>query len=281
MKLKHRLLIMGWVILSLNPVFAQIQTPAPSPLAKLEQKVGLGTISVEYSRPGMKDRQVFGGLVPFGKVWRTGANASTKISFSEDAIIEGKNLPKGTYSLFTVPGPEKWDIIFYTDANVSGTPKVWEASKEAVRVTVPVEIIPYTFETFLIDINDIKSDAATLYIIWENTLVAVKIKFDVDTRVMSNIDKVISGPGSDDYYLAARYYYDNAKDLNVALPWVQKANQMDPKFWKLRLESLILAKLGRKTEAIEVAEKSKALAIEAGNDDYVKMNSDSILEWKK
>jgi hypothetical protein len=259
----------------------QITAPAPSPLSKIEQKVGLATINVEYSRPSKKDRIVFGDIVPYGKMWRTGANASTKITFSEDVTVEGTKLAKGTYALFTVPGDKEWSVIFYSDFNVSGVPENYDITKEAANVKVIPELIPYTVETFLIDINELRNDRATIQLIWETTLVPVKIRLETDAKVMANIDKVLGGPSSNDFYLAARYYYDQGKDLNIALGWIKKANAMDAKFWKLRVESLILAKLGMKTEAIEAANKSKAMAILENNDEYVKMNDESIREWSK
>lgn len=262
-------------------VSAQIQTPAPSTFCKIEQKFGLGTITIEYSRPSMKNRKVFGELVDFNTLWRTGANKATKITFTDDVSIEGKSLPKGSYALYSIPGELSWDLIFYSDWDQSGTPKNYDITKEAVRVQAVPELLTTSIETFTIDINDIKNDEATLNIKWENTGIAVKIKTDVDSKVVKSIEKVLAGPSSDDYFLAARYYFDSGKDLNTALGWIQKANTMDPKYWKLRIESLILAKLGRRTEAVEVAQRSKALAAADGNEDYVKMNNESISEWSR
>jgi hypothetical protein len=264
---------------ALMPVFGQITTPAPSPLCKLEQKVGLGTINVEYSRPGKKDRIVFGDLVPYGKMWRTGANSPTKVTFSDDVEIDGFKVPKGTYALFTIPGENQWDVMFYSDGTITSMPENYDVTKEVAHVKVTPELIPYTVETFLIDINDIRNESASLNLIWETTMVTVKIRFNTDAKVIANIDKVMAGPTSNDYYQAARYYYDTNKDMNIALTWIQKANQMDAQFWKLRVEALILAKLGRKTEAIAAAERSKAMAIAAKNDEYVRFNDESIKEW--
>lgn len=263
------------------PAFAQITVPASSPSCKLEQKVGLGTITVEYSRPGKKDRIVFGDLVPYAKMWRTGANAATKITFSDTVNFQGTIVPNGTYALFTVPGENEWEVILYKDFNVSGVPQNYDMNREAARVKVTPDLLPYTFETFLVDINDIKNESATLNLIWETTIVSVKMRFNTDGRVLSSIDKVLAGPTSNDYYQAARYYYDANKDLSSAVLWAHKANEMAPTFWKLRVEALILAALGRKTEAIEVANRSKAMAIEANNDEYVRMNDQSISEWSK
>lgn len=261
--------------------YAQIQTPAPSTFCKIEQKFGLGTITIEYSRPSMKRRKVFGELVDFNTLWRTGANKATKITFTDDVFVEGKSLPKGSYALYSIPGELSWDLIFYSDWDQSGTPKNYDISKEAARVQAIPELLTTSYETFTIDINDIKNDEATLNIKWENTGVSVKLKTDVDSKVVKSIEKVLAGPSSDDYYLAARYYFDSGKDLNTALGWIQKSNTMDAKYWKLRIESLILAKLGRRTEAVEVAQRSKALAAADGNEDYVKMNNESIAEWSR
>lgn len=263
----------------LFPVFSQISVPAPSPMCKIEQKLGLGTVTIEYSRPGKKDRIVFGDLVPYGKMWRTGANAATKISFSDDVEVGGVKVTKGTYALFTIPGESNWEVILYSDANVSGVPQNYDKAKEVAHITVVPELIPYTFENLIFDFNDIRNESATLNLIWETTLIPIKLRFDTDSKVIASIDKVLAGPTSNDYYNAARYYFDTKKDQNLALQWAHKANEMAPTFWKLRLESLILAGLGRKIEAIEIAQKSKALAIEANNDEYVKMNDRSIQEW--
>ena len=195
--------------------------------------------------------------------------------------MEGKSIPKGSYALYSIPGELSWDLIFYSDWDQSGTPKNYDTSKEAARVQAIPELLTTSYETFTIDINDIKNDEATLNIKWENTGVSIKLKTDVDSKVVKSIEKVLAGPSSDDYFLAARYYFDSGKDLNTALGWIQKANTMDAKYWKLRIESLILAKLGRRTEAVEVAQRSKALAAADGNEDYVKMNNESIAEWSR
>jgi hypothetical protein len=274
-------LVLFLTLLMSGSLIAQITTPAPSPLCKIEQKVGLSTVSIEYSRPSVRNRKIFGDLVPYGKVWRTGANMATKFTISDDITVEGKKLPKGSYSLYTVPGEEEWDIIFYNEVNISGVPKVMDQAKETARIKVKAELLTYTTETFLIDINSVNQDNASMNIMWENTIVPIHLQFDVDSRVMKNIDKVLAGPSSDDYYQAARYYFDSGKDLTQAVGWIQKANQMDAKFWKLRVESMILAKLGRKSEAIEAAMKSKTMAATEGNEEYVRMNEEAIKELSK
>ncbi len=260
---------------------AQIQTPAPSPLCKFEQKLGLGSVSIEYSRPSVKNRKIFGELVPYGKLWRTGANRSTMITFSENVKFGGKEVAKGSYSLFATPNMANWEIMLYNETNIGGTPKVVDPSKIVAIISVAPEELLSVVETFTIDINDIKPNSGKLVISWENIAVSVDIVTYVDETVMKSIEKVLAGPTSDDYYNAARYYYDNNKDMTTALGWIQKSTTMDAKYWKLRIESLILGRLGRIQEAIAAAEKSKSLAMADGNDEYVRMNDEAISEWKK
>jgi len=260
---------------------AQIQTPAASPASKLMQTVGLTEVTVDYSRPSMRGRTVFGDLVPYGKLWRTGANAYTKVSFDTDVTISGQEVKSGTYSIFTKPSEKNWEVFFYTDTQGGGTPKNWDESKVVAKATVPVYTMEMPVETFTITIDDVKSNAANIGIIWENTYVAIPFTVPADKTVMSSIDKVLAGPSAGDYYAAAVYYSSEGKDISKAKEWMDKAMSMveKPAFWQLRQQSLILAKAGDKKGAIEAAKKSLMGAEAAGNDDYVKMNKDSLKEW--
>ena len=260
---------------------AQINTPAPSPSSKLIQMVGLTEVVVDYSRPSMRGRTVFGDLVPYGKLWRTGANAYTKISFDTDVTIGGSSVEAGTYSIFTKPGEKEWEVFFYTDIEGGGTPSNWDNSKVVAKAVVPVYPIGMPIETFTITIDDITSTGANLGIMWEKVYVGIPFEVPTDATVMKSIDKMMSGPGAGDYYAAAVYYFSEEKDINKAKEWMGKAMAMTdyPAFWQLRQQSLILAKSGDKKGAIEAAKKSLAKATEAGNDDYVKMNQDSLKEW--
>tara|TARA_R110002074_G_scaffold5143_6_gene25305 strand:+ start:25892 stop:26737 length:846 start_codon:yes stop_codon:yes gene_type:complete len=262
-------------------VEAQINTPAPSPSAKLMQTVGLTEVMIDYSRPNMRGREVYGNLVPFDKLWRTGANAYTKITFDTDVSIGGKEVKAGTYSIFTKPGASTWDVFFYTDIVGGGTPSKWEESKVVAQVNVPVYKMDMPVETFTITVDDVMSNGASIGIIWANTYVAVPFTVPTDATVMKSIDKALNGPTADDYYAAAVYYSSEGKDINKAKEWMNKAMSMTekPAFWQLRQQSLILAKAGDKKGAIEAAKKSLAGATEAGNDDYIKMNNDSLKEW--
>tara|TARA_R110002051_G_scaffold158592_3_gene229941 strand:- start:2470 stop:3315 length:846 start_codon:yes stop_codon:yes gene_type:complete len=262
-------------------VEAQINTPAPSPSAKLMQTVGLTEVMVDYSRPNMRGREVYGNLVPFDKLWRTGANAYTKITFDTDVTIGGKEVKAGTYSIFTKPSASTWEVFFYTDILGGGTPSKWEEGKVVAQLTVPVQKLDMPVETFTITIDDVMSNGANIGIIWANTYVAVPFTVPTDVTVMKSIDKALNGPTADDYYAAAVYYSSEGKDINKAKEWMNKAMSMTekPAFWQLRQQSLILAKAGDKKGAIEAAKKSLEGAIEAGNDDYIKMNNDSLKEW--
>ncbi|MDV7187267.1 DUF2911 domain-containing protein [Lutibacter sp. TH_r2] len=263
-------------------VEAQIKTPQPSPTSKLEQVVGLTDITLEYSRPGIKGRVIFGNLVPFGKVWRTGANANTKITFGDNITVAGQELKKGTYAIYTIPNKDSWDIIFYSDTNNWGNPKKWDESKVAAKATVKTEEIPFSVETFTIDINGITNNGARLEFIWEKTWVGLDFEVPTEKITSRSIDAVMNGPSANDYFQAATYYHTSGKDLNKALEWMKKATAgEDAKFWHLRRMSLIQADLGDKAGAIATAKKSLAEAEKAGNADYVKMNKESIAAWQK
>ncbi|NBB89561.1 MAG: DUF2911 domain-containing protein [Bacteroidetes bacterium] len=260
---------------------AQITVPAPSPLAKMEQIVGLTEVHLEYSRPSAKGRTIFGGLVPYNKLWRTGANAATKVTFSEDVVIEGQELEAGSYALFTIPGENEWTIILNTDTEQGGTGN-YDEEKDALRVTVKPQSLTEFVETFTIGINNITSSSATLNLRWENTEVIVPFTVYTDDQVEANIAAVMAGPSARDYYNAASYYLAEGKDPNQALVWINKHLEMDePKFWTLLAKSKIQAEAGDLKGAIQTAEQSKKMAMEAGYDVYVKRNEDNIAMWKK
>ena len=271
------------VILSSFVSQAQVLTPQPSPKCTLNQMVGLTDVEIEYSRPGTKGRNVFGDLVPFGKVWRTGANSNTIISFSEDVVIDGKTLKKGKYALYTLPKVESWEVIFYSKTDNWGNPEVWNEEDVALRASVVSEMLNRNVESFTIDINNLDNNFANLNLSWEKTLVSLKFEVPTQKMAMASIDKVLAGPSAGDYFSAAQFYLQSNGDLTKALTYVNKAlelNKQNP-FWYTKLKSLIQAKLGDKKGAIETAKISLAAAKVAKNNDYVKMNEDNILEWSK
>ncbi|MDO5968219.1 DUF2911 domain-containing protein [Flavivirga aquimarina] len=277
-----KLLLIGLILtFSLN-VSAQIKTPAPSPFSKMEQKVGLTDVTIEYSRPGVKGRTIFGDLVPYGKSWRTGANARTKITFSTEVTIDGQTLKAGSYSIFTVPNKDNWEVVFYNDGKKSGTPKEFDEKFVAAKTTADVFKLPVKIETFTITLDDLSNSNATLGMMWEDVYVGVKFEVPTDEAVIANIKKVMSGPSSGDYYSAAVYYLREGKDINEAKIWIDKAIDMTKNkapFWMLRQQSLIYAKAGDKKGAIKAAKKSLAGAEKEENENYIKMNKDSLKEW--
>jgi len=265
-----------------STINAQIKTPQPSPLSKIEQVVGLTDVTLEFSRPAMRGRTIFGDLVPYGKTWRTGANANTKITFSDNVTIDGQELKKGTYAIFTIPNKDSWEVIFYSDANNWGTPKDWDDSKVAAKTTAKVEEMPMKIESFTISVDDLTTGSAVIGFLWENVYVGVKFEVPTDKIATKSIEAAMAGPSGNDYFQAATYYQTEGKDLNQALEWITKACEGDnPPFWYLRRMSLIQADLGDKKGAIDSAKKSLASAEKAGNADYVKMNKESITEWSK
>lgn len=279
---KYMFMLSAAILLGcINLVNAQIKTPAPSPLSKIEQEVGLATVTVEYSRPGVKGRKIFGngGLLPYGKMWRTGANNCTKVRFSEDVSVGGKELKKGAYALYMTPNAGAWDVYFYNDISNWGLPKEWEESKVAAHLKITPQASPISFETMTFDLGNLTNEGADLRLMWENTIVSIPVSTGAAEKVEDMIKKTLQGPSTQDYYAAGRWYLDNEIDLNQAYEWIHKANEKDPKFWTLRQEALALSKLGRKKEAIEAAKKSMEMAKEAGNDDYIRMNEASIKEW--
>ncbi|MEM9649176.1 MAG: DUF2911 domain-containing protein [Bacteroidota bacterium] len=259
---------------------AQLQTPQPSPSSKLKQTVGLTEVVVEYARPSMRGRKIFGDLVPYGNLWRTGANQNTKVTFSDDVTVDGQEMKAGTYALYTKPGESSWEVIFYADASNWGTPREWDDSKVAAKTTVEAYQMPMAVETFTITIDDLHNNGATLGMIWENAYVGVKFEVPTLAKAQKSIDAVMAGPGANEYYSAASYYYEEGKDLEKAKEWIDKAVEMRPEaFWVMRRQSLIYAKLGDKKGAIEAAKQSMKVAEEAGNSDYVELNKKSLKEW--
>jgi len=259
---------------------AQLKTPAPSPTQTLKQDFGLSSIELSYSRPGMKGRKIFGDLVPFGKVWRTGANSATTITFADDVTIGGTKVPAGKYGLLTIPDSKNWTIIITKDLDIT-SPADYKVANDVVRVQVKPMDMNSSVETFTMQFANIKPGTCELHLMWDKTAVALPISTDVETKVMAQIDQMMNKDNRP-YFNAAMYYMDNGKDLNQALAWFDKAAEMQPKaFWIHHQRANCLAKLGKKDEAKLAAEKSKGLAIEAKNDDYVKLNEKLLAELNK
>lgn len=265
-----------------NYAFAQIKTPSASPLAKSEFTVGLTTVNVEYSRPSKNNRKIFGDLVAYNTMWRTGANKNSMITFSDNVTIGGTEVKKGSYAIFTKPTIGAWEVYFYSNTENWGTPEKWDDALVAAKVMVTPVMLNNTVETFTINLDNITNTSCNLQLSWDNLLVPVKIDVPTDKKVSDNITQVMAGPNANDYYNAARYYRESKKDLKQALEWMEKSVAMgNNKFWHLRQKSLIEGDLGNYKAAVASAQESLKLATEAGNNDYIKMNNDSIMEWTK
>jgi tetratricopeptide (TPR) repeat protein len=257
-----------------------LETPQPSPTAYVKQNFGLSTIELSYSRPGVKGRNIFGDLVPFGKVWRTGANSATTITFGDDVNIGGKKVKAGKYGLLTIPEASYWTIIISNQTDVT-SPSAYKEDQDVVRVKADVNTLPFSVETFAISVDNIKSDNCIIGFLWDNVYVGLPVSTDIDKKVMAQIDDVMKKDNKP-YFSAAMYYMDNNKDLNQALAWFDKAAEMQPQaFWVQHQRANCLAKLGKKEEAKKAAEKSKMMAAAAKNDDYVKLNEKLLAELNK
>ncbi len=259
---------------------AQINAPQPSPSAKVMQTVGLTDVTLEYSRPAMKGREIFGGLVPYDKMWRTGANENAKITFSDNVEFGGTQVKAGTYAVYTKPGKSQWEIVLYSDTNNWGTPEKWEESKVVAKAMVKPMMLNMAQESFTMAINELKMDGAHLEIMWDKTLVAVPFSVPTSEKTMASIEKVMAGPAANDYYAAASFYLDADMNLRKAHEWISKAIELNPEaFWMHTKKSLIEEKMGYKPAAIASAKTALEIAQKRGNADYVKINTDNLKKW--
>lgn len=254
---------------------AQLKTPAASPSQTIKQDFGLGAIEVSYARPGVKGRKIFGTIVPFGAVWRTGANSATTLQFTDEVSIGGTKIAPGKYGLLTIPAKDNWTIIITKQTDVT-SPAAYKQEMDVVRLSAPVQSLKYRVENFTILIDDIKPTSCVLGLYWDKTKVSFPITTDIDEKIMKSITTAMSGE-KPPYYSAALYYLENGKNLEQALAWFDKAVQSNATaFWIHHQRANCLAKMGRKAEAIAAAEKSKELALAAKNNDYVKLNEKLI-----
>lgn len=258
-----------------------LKTPAPSSTQNIKQTFGLASIDLSYSRPGMKGRKIMGDLVPYGKVWRTGANQPTTLTFGDEVTIGGTKVPAGKYGLVSIPDKDKWTLIITKQLDVN-SPSLYKAENDVVRVDVKPVKLKAAAETFTMQFVNVQSNSCELQILWDKTAVSLPITTDVDAKVMAQIDEAMkSDAAKKPYFPAALYYLENGKDLNKAMDWFTKAAEQDPKaFWVLHQKANCEAKLGKKAEAIASANKSIELAKEAKNDDYVALNEKLLAKLK-
>lgn len=257
-----------------------LKTPAPSPTQTLKQDFALSSIEISYSRPGVKGRKIFGDLVPYGKVWRTGANNATTVTFGDDVTIGGTLVKAGTYGLLTIPDKDTWTIIISKQTDVT-SPAAYKQEEDVVRVNVKPYMLPFSEETFTISINNIKDNSCTIGLAWDNQYAGFDITTDIDQKIMADIKRLVEGD-TRPYFQAAMYYMNNGKDLNQALTWFNKAVELQPTaYFIIHQQANCLAKLGKKDEAKAAAKKSMELAKEAKNDDYVRLNEKLLAELNK
>ncbi len=257
-----------------------VSFPAPSPAATVSQRVGLTDIAITYSRPGVKGREIFGWLVPLGELWRTGANAATKISFSTDVKLGGQAVPAGTYALFTIPEAREWTVILNKVAEQSGT-YGYDEAQDLLRVKVPVEALPEPLESFTISVDELTADSAQLTLAWEKTAVRVPIGVDVVGQLVPQIKAAMAAEGKKPYLQAAMFYYENDLDLGLARQWIEAAikEQAEPPTWMVYRQGLILRKAGDKAGALAAAKRSLALAEKTGGElgeEYKRLNEELI-----
>ncbi len=259
-----------------SPAAPKIDFPAASPAATVKQRVGIADIEVSYSRPGMKGRMIFGGLERYDRVWRTGANTATKISFSTEVKLNGTPIPAGNYELFTIPGKSEWTIIIHKDTSEWGA-YTYDAKNDIARIKATPLALPESVETFEISFNDLRDESATLNLTWEKTRVPVKLEFDFVSTLAAQIEAAMASPNEKSPYVpAAMFYYDHNLDLKKAVVWMDAAITANPQaFYFVYRKALILEKMGDKAGAIASAQASLDAANKttgAIKDEYVALN---------
>jgi tetratricopeptide (TPR) repeat protein len=257
----------------------QLTTPQPSPTANIKQNFALSNIEISYSRPGVKGRKIFGDLVPYGKVWRTGANNATTITFGEEVMIGGKKVAAGKYGLLTIPGATEWTFIITKQLDVT-SPAAYKEDQDVVRVKAKPEALPFSIETMMINVDNIKSNSCVIGLAWENVYASFEVTSNVDAKVMEQIKGSMENDNRP-YFAAALYYIDNGKDLNKAVEWLDKAYAQNPEaFWVLYQKARAQKMLGKKSDALATSNKSMEIAKKAKNDDYVALNEKLQKEMK-
>lgn len=282
MRTKNRIFTAFFGLFLAATASAQLTIPAPSPTISVEQQFATSKISLSYSRPSVKGRKIFGDLVPFDKVWRTGANGATTIYFGEEVMVNGTTIAKGKYGLLSIPGKMEWTLILSKDTTVT-SPADYKQENDVVRVKSKIVKLPMSVETFTIDLNNYrpKGDAIDVRLMWDRTMVSFTVSANIDAKIMAQIETEMKGEKKP-YYQAARYYFENGKDLKKALEWITEAvNQRPDAYWIILMKAKIQKELKDYDGAIATAKLSIEKAKADQNDDYVKMNEQLIAECEK
>lgn len=257
--------------------FGQVNMPQPSPTQTIKQNFGLGTVELNYSRPGVKGRKIFGDVVPFDKVWRTGANGATIINFSDDVIIGGTTVKAGKYGLLSIPGKKEFTLIITKDLTVN-QPSLYKQENDVVRVTAPVMKMAAPIETLTMQFANVKNESCELQLMWEKTAVSLPIAVDIKDRIKADVEKNLASD-KPNYQAAASFYFEWLKDNSKALTLITKGvEQQKDAFWLFLLKARIEKELGDKVSAKASAEKCIELATAAKNGDYVRMAQEDILK---
>ena len=250
-----------------------IKIPAPSPGQTIKQDFSLSTIEVNYSRPVIKGRKIFGDIVPFGKLWRTGANSPTKFTFGEDVKVAGQSLKAGSYQVMSIPSEKSWEIIFSKGTNGVFN---YNLAEDVLKVTVPSTALSNSVESFSIQFSDVSANKLNIQLSWEKTSVSIPVETDVDAKIMGSIDRAMN-VDSKPYFESASYYFETGRDIKKALEWATKATESNPTaYWVFHLKAKIQVKIGDKVGAKATALKSIELAKAGKNDDYVALNQKLI-----
>lgn len=274
-----KIVLSAALLCALSYANAQIKMPAPSPAQTIKQEFGLSNVELSYSRPLKKGRKIFGDLVPYNAVWRTGANGATTLTFGDNVIIGGKEIPAGKYGLLSIPGATSWTLIITKQTDVT-SPAAYKQEEDIVRVTAKVKPLAASVENFSIQFDNIQPESCDLVISWDKSMVSLPIKTNVDGRIMASIEESMKSD-KPAYFQSAFYYLESGKDLKQAEEWFAKAVEAQPNaFWIRYQQARTLAKLGKKAQAKEAALKSKELATAANNQDYVTLNNKLISSLK-
>lgn len=273
MKTKHFILAM--LLIAGYSSHAQVPgLPNSSPTQTISQNFGLGNVSVSYSRPKVKDRIIFGGLVPFGEVWRVGANSATTISFSDNVVVEGNNVPAGEYALFCIPEKDQWTIILNKNTKQWGA-YTYNKDNDFLRFKVKTARTAEKKESFVIQFDNSTNSTTDLYLAWDHTSASIKMKTDDDAKIMANIAQLLEAKEVSNliYFNSVQYYYEHNKDITQSLSLVARAEKDFPQRPAFRLfESRMLLRKGDKAAARAAAETGIKIAKETKSDEYVRLN---------
>jgi len=261
----------------------KIDFPQASPLGSVKQRVGVTDVSIDYSRPSVRERKIFGGLVPFGQIWRTGANAATKVTFSTDVKFGGAAVPAGSYAMFTIPGETEWTVILDKVVDEWGS-YAYNQKDDQARVKVKSVAMAEPLETMTISVQDVRAGKANIVIAWEKTKVPVEIDTDVVSKVKPQIEAAMAGSGDKPYFEAAMFYYENDLDMKLAKEWIQAAAKRQPDaVWLIYREGLILKKAGDKPGAMAAAKQALDLAAKEQGEakaEYTRLSENLIASLK-